>query len=46
MEENASYCPVSNKKQLSQEPVYEEPDTTPEKEIQISGNISYGHIRQ
>ena len=46
MEENMSYGPVSNRTQPAQEPVYEEPDAKTDKEIQIGGNIAYGHIRQ
>ena len=46
MEENVCYGPVSSKAQPAQAVVYEDTNPIPHQEVQIGGNVAYGHIRQ
>ena len=46
MEDNVCYGPVNSKAQPTQEAVYEDPDPVPLQEVQIGGNVAYGHTRQ
>ena len=46
MEENVCYGPVSSKAQPAQAVIYEDTNPIPHQEVQIGGNVAYGHIRQ